>query len=139
MADVVSEGAAGRRTRTLRAEVALKALTADPGAPERLRSVLEQVLVFARASFAAVYAPSDDGELLCLVQAVGVPRTLYGLRDGYPRAGGSPVADVHRTGRAAWLGPQDLAESAEARRVPSRDFHLAVLPAHGDGGGGCLV
>lgn len=86
-----------------------------------------------------MYAPSDDGELLCLMEAVGVPRTLYGLRDGYPRAGGSPVADVHRTGRAVWLGPQDLAESAEARRVPSRDFHLAVLPAHGDGGGGCLV
>lgn len=97
------------------------------------------MLVFARASFAAVYAPSDDGELLCLVEGVGVPRTLYGLRDGYPRAGGSPVADVHRTGRAAWLGPRDLAESAEARRVPYRDFHLAALPAHGDGGGGCLV
>ncbi|MDT7840686.1 SpoIIE family protein phosphatase [Streptomyces justiciae] len=138
MADVVSEGAAGRRTRTLRAEVALKALTAGPDSPERLRSVLEQVLVFARASFAAVYAPSEDGELLCLVDAAGVPRTLYGLRDAYPLAGGSPVADAHRSGRSAWLGPEELAEGAEARRLPSRDFHLAALPARRDGGG-CLL
>ncbi|KUN23581.1 PAS sensor protein [Streptomyces antibioticus] len=138
MADVVSEGAAGRRTRTLRAEVALKALTAGPDSPERLRSVLEQVLVFARASLAAVYAPSEDGELLCLVDAAGVPRTLYGLRDAYPLAGGSPLADVHRGGRSAWLGPEELADCAEARRLPSRDFHLAVLPARRDGGG-CLV
>ncbi|PWI20332.1 PAS sensor protein [Streptomyces sp. Act143] len=135
---MVSEGAAGRRTRTLRAEVALKALTAGPGSPERLRSVLEQVLVFARASLAAVYGPSEDGELLCLVDAAGVPRTLFGLRDAYPAVGGSPVAEVHRGGRAAWLGPEELAEGAEARRVPSRDFHLAALPARGDGGG-CLV
>ncbi|MCW8380421.1 SpoIIE family protein phosphatase [Streptomyces justiciae] len=138
MADVVSEGAAGRRTRTLRAEVALKALTAGPDSPERLRRVLEQVLVFARASFAAVYAPSEDGELLCLVDAAGVPRTLYGLRDAYPLAGGSPVADAHRSGGSAWLGPEELAEGAEARRLPSRDFHLAALPARRDGGG-CLL
>lgn len=96
------------------------------------------MLVFARASFAAVYAPSEDGELLCLVDAAGVPRTLYGLRDAYPLAGGSPVADAHRSGRSAWLGPEELAEGAEARRLPSRDFHLAALPARRDGGG-CLL
>jgi anti-sigma regulatory factor (Ser/Thr protein kinase) len=139
MADVVSEGAAGRRTGTPRAEIALKAVTADPGSPERLRRVLEQVLVFARASFAAVYTPSPDGELLCLAESVGVPRTLYGVRDGYPASGRSPVADVHRTGKAAWLGPEELAEAAESRRTPAGDFCLAALPARGDGGGGCLV
>lgn len=96
------------------------------------------MLVFARASFAAVYAPSEDGELLCLVDAAGVPRTLYGLRDAYPLAGGSPVADAHRSGGSAWLGPEELAEGAEARRLPSRDFHLAALPARRDGGG-CLL
>jgi anti-sigma regulatory factor (Ser/Thr protein kinase) len=139
MTDVVSEGAAGRRTRTSRAEVALKALTAGPDSPERARRVLEQVLVLARASFTAVYTPSQDGELLCLTESAGLPRTLYGLRDGYPLAGGSPMADVHRTGKTSWLGPDELADCAESRRTPAGGFHLAVLPARGNGGGGCLV
>lgn len=139
MTDVVSEGAAGRRTRTSRAEVALKALTADPDSPERPRRVLEQVLVLARASFTAVYTPSQDGELLCLTESAGLPRTLYGLRDGYPLTGGSPMADVHRTGKASWLGPEELADCAESRRAPAGGFHLAVLPARGNGAGGCLV
>ncbi|SDP09786.1 Serine phosphatase RsbU, regulator of sigma subunit [Streptomyces sp. cf386] len=134
MADVVSEGAAGGRTRRPRAEGALKALSAEPDSPERLRRVLEQALVFGRASFAAVYTPSEDGELLCLVESAGVPRTLYGLRDSYALAGRSPVADVHRTGRPRWLAPEQLAES---RRAPARDFFLAALPARGDGG--CLL
>lgn len=95
--------------------------------------------MFARASFAAVYMPSEDGELLCLAESAGVPRTLYGVRDGYPAAGASPVADVHRTGKASWQGPEELAEFAEARRTPSGEFHLAVLPARGDGVGGCVV
>ncbi|MFF7445333.1 MULTISPECIES: SpoIIE family protein phosphatase [unclassified Streptomyces] len=139
MADVVSEGVAGRGTGSPRAEVALRAVTADPGSPERLRRLLEQVLVFAHASFAAVYRSSRDRELLCLTESVGVPRTLYGLRDGYPLAGGTPVADVHRTGKAAWLGPEELAGSAGSRRVAPGDFSLAALPVRGDGGGGCLV
>ncbi|WP_210587232.1 SpoIIE family protein phosphatase [Streptomyces sp. GESEQ-35] len=138
MTDVVTEGDAGRGTRTLRAESALKTLTADADSPDRLRRILEQVLVFARASFAAVYTPSEDGEALCLVESVGVPRTLYGVRDSYPVSGRSAVADVHRTGRSVWLGPQELAEGPESRRVPSRDFFLAALPVQG-GGGSCLV
>jgi len=139
MTDVVTEGAEGRRTRFLRAEVALKALTSGPASPERVRRVLEQTLVYAGAACAAVYSPSQDGELLCLVESVGVPRTLFGLRDSYARSGHSAVAEAHRSGGALWLGPKELAEGADARRTPSRDFHVAVLPARGDGGGGCLL
>lgn len=139
IADVVSEGAEGRRTRSLRAEGALKALTSGPASPERVRRVLEQALVYAGAAFAAVYTPGEDGELLCLVESAGVPRTLLGLRDSYPRSGTSPVADSHRSGSPVWLGPEELAESGEARRTPCRDFFLAVLPARGDDGGGSLL
>jgi PAS domain-containing protein len=139
MANVVSEGAAGRRTRTLRAEVALKMLTADPDSPERLRRVLEQTLVFGGATFAAVYTPGDHGDQLCLVESVGVPRTLYGLRDSYARSGRSPVADALRTGRPVWLGPEELAARPESRRALSREFFLAALPAQGDEGGACLL
>lgn len=139
MADVVGEGAAGRRTRSLRAEDALKALTVEPDSPERLRRVLEQALVFGGATFAAVYSPSDDSETLCLVESAGVPRTLYGLRDSYALTGRSAVADAYRTGRDVWLAPEELADSGESRRAPSRDFHLAALPAHGDDSGGCLL
>ncbi|MGW1952679.1 SpoIIE family protein phosphatase [Streptomyces sp. NPDC001920] len=138
MADVVTEGAAGRRRR-LRAEAALKALAVDTDSPQRLRRVLEQALVFAGSSFAAVYTPSEDGELLCLIESVGVPRTLYGLRDGYALAGRSPLADAHRTGHPVWLTPRELAGSADSRRTPSPDFHLAALPARRGDDGGCLV
>ncbi|MFI9173817.1 SpoIIE family protein phosphatase [Streptomyces lincolnensis] len=139
MADVVSEGAAGRRTRTLRAEGALKTLTTDPDSPERLRRVLEQALVFARATFAAVYAPGQGGDPLCLVESVGVPRTFYGLRDSYTRSGRSPVAEVLRTGHPRWLGPAELAVFPESRRTPMREFSLAALPGHGGDGGICLL
>src|SRR3954468_6740739 len=84
MANVVSEGATGRRKRTLRAEVALRSLSDGPDSPQRLRRVLEQALVFAGATFAAVYAPGEDGGQLGLVESAGVPRTMYGLRDSYP-------------------------------------------------------
>ncbi|MGW0611551.1 SpoIIE family protein phosphatase [Streptomyces sp. NPDC002788] len=134
MANVVSQGARGRGTRTLRAEGALKAIAADQEAPDRVRRVLEQALVFAGAAFAAVYAQSEDGELLCLVESAGVPRTLYGLRDSYPRAGRSPVAEAHRGGRPVSLGPAELAEHAQARRVPSGEFHVIALPVPGNGG-----
>ncbi|WP_175436402.1 SpoIIE family protein phosphatase [Streptomyces hawaiiensis] len=137
MANVVSQGAQERGTRTLRAEGALKAIAADQDSPERLRRVLEQALVFAGAAFVAVYAPSQDGELLCLMESAGVPRTLYGLRDSYPRAGRSPVAEAHRGGRPVSLGPVELAEHAQARRTPSGDFCLTALPVQGDGG--CLL
>ncbi|MFD5912739.1 SpoIIE family protein phosphatase [Streptomyces massasporeus] len=137
MANVVSQGAQESGTRTLRAEGALKAIAVDHESPERLRRVLEQALVFAGAALAAVYAPSEDGELLCLMESAGVPRTLYGLRDSYPRAGRSPAAEAHRRGQRVSLGPAELAEHAQARRVPSRDFFLTALPVHGDGG--CLL
>ncbi|MFS4094461.1 SpoIIE family protein phosphatase [Streptomyces sp. AF1A] len=138
MANVVSEGAAAvGRTRTERAETALEALTDLPGTPDRLRRVLEQALVFAGAAFAGVYAPGDDPSLLCLAESAGLPRTLYGLRDAYPIAGRSPVAEAHRTGRPQWLGPQELAGFSEARRTPSSAFSLAVLPL--DPAGGCLL
>ncbi|MER7895900.1 SpoIIE family protein phosphatase [Streptomyces sp. NPDC096046] len=137
MANVVSQGAQERGTRTLRAEGALKAIAVDHESPDRLRRILEQALVFAGAAFAAVYAPSEDGELLCLMESAGVPRTLYGLRDSYPRAGRSPVAEAHRGGRPVSLGPAELAEHAQARRVPSGGFFLTVLPVQEDGG--CLL
>ncbi|GAB2758369.1 SpoIIE family protein phosphatase [Streptomyces bullii] len=139
MANVVNEGAEGRGTRTLRAEGALRAIAADQDSPERVRRVLEQALVFAGAAFVAVYAPGDGGELLCLVESVGVPRTLYGVRDSYPVAGRSPAAEAHRSGRPGWLGPRELAAHAHARRAPSGDFHLAALPVRGDGGGSLLA
>jgi anti-sigma regulatory factor (Ser/Thr protein kinase)/PAS domain-containing protein len=137
MANVVGEGAAGRSTRTLRAEGALTVIAADPESPERVRRILEQALVFAGAAFAAVYTADADGELLYLAESVGVPRTLCGVRDSYPVAGRAPVAEAHR-GRPVWLGPDDLAAQAQSRRVPSRDFFLAALPLRGDGGG-CLL
>ncbi|GAA3494869.1 SpoIIE family protein phosphatase [Streptomyces prasinosporus] len=137
MANVVGEGAAGRSTRALRAEGALRTIAADPESPERVRRVLEQALVFAGAAFAAVYTPGADGELLCLVESVGVPRTLCGVRDSYPVAGRSPAAEAHRSGRPVWLGPKELAAQAQSRRVPSRDFFLAALPLRDDGG--CLL
>ncbi|MEV7788176.1 SpoIIE family protein phosphatase [Streptomyces sp. NPDC088106] len=136
MANVVSEGAAGRSTRTLRAEGALTAIAVDPDSPERVRRVLEQALVFAGAAFAAVFTPGADGELLFLTESAGMPRTLCGVRDSYPAAGRSPVAEAHR-GRPVWLAPEDLAAQAQSRRVPSRDFHLAALPVRR--GGGCLL
>lgn len=123
----------------MRAELALKTLTADIDSRERLRRVLEQALVFAGATFAAVYRPGDNADVLCLIEAAGVPRTLYGIRDSYPAAGGSPVADAQRAGRPVWLGPEELAGSVDSRRMPARDFHLAALPARGDRGGGCLL
>lgn len=139
MADVVGEGAAERGTRRLRAEVALKTVAADPDSPDRLRRVLEQALVFGGATLAAVYAPGEDEDLLCLVESAGVPRTFYGLRDSYPRNGRSAVAGALRTGNARWLGPAELAARTESRRAPGPDFYLAALPAHGDEGGGCLL
>ncbi|MDX2597519.1 MULTISPECIES: SpoIIE family protein phosphatase [Streptomyces] len=134
---MASEGAAVRRTRAERAETALETLIDLSASPDRLRRVLEQALVFAGAAFAGVYAPGADPTGLCLVESAGLPRTLYGLRDSYPAAGASPVAEAHRTGRAVWLGPAELADFPEARRTPSADFSVGVLPL-GPAGGGCL-
>ncbi|NSL43095.1 PAS sensor protein, partial [Streptomyces sp. 8P21H-1] len=109
MTDVVSEGDTERGTRTLRAELALEALPTDLGPPERLRSVLEQVLVYGGAALALVYVPEEHGDRLRLIGSAGVPRALYGLPDGYLLSGGSPAADAYRTGRPRWPGPAELA------------------------------
>ncbi|MGW2700259.1 SpoIIE family protein phosphatase [Streptomyces sp. NPDC001340] len=135
---MASEGAAVRRTRAERAEIALETLIAVPASPDRLRRVLEQALVFAGAAFVGVYVPGADPSVLCLAESAGLPRTLYGLRDGYPATGGSPVAEAHRTGRPRWLGPDELADCAEARRTPSAEFSVGALPL-GPAGGGCLL
>ncbi len=127
-----------RRTRAERAETALETLIDVSASPDRLRRVLEQALVFAGAAFAGVYAPGADPAGLCLAESAGLPRTLYGLRDSYPAAGASPVAEAHRTGRSVWLGPAELADCPEARRTPSADFSVAVLPL-GPAGSGCLL
>ncbi|MGW3990493.1 SpoIIE family protein phosphatase [Streptomyces sp. NPDC004830] len=141
MANVVSQGAPERGTRTSRVEGALQAIAADQESPERVRRVLEQALVYAGAVLAAVYAPGNEGDMLCLVESAGAPRTLYGLRDSYPRAGRSPVAEARRTGRPVVLDPVDLAGHAQARRVAAGDFHLLALPlpASGADEGGCLL
>ncbi len=112
----------------------------EPDSPERARRILEQALVFTGATFAALYVPGAEGDLLCLVEAVGVPRTLYGLRESYPLAGCSPAADVHRTAEPVWLGPAELAGYAGSRRMGSQDVFLAALPVRDDTGGGrCLL
>ncbi|MFS8197862.1 SpoIIE family protein phosphatase [Streptomyces sp. CWNU-52B] len=140
MTDVVSEGDTGRGTRTPRAELALRTLHTDLGSPERLRSVLEQTLVYGGATLALVYAPGDRGDQLCLIGSAGVPRALYGVRDSYSLSGASPVADAHRAGQPRWLGPEELAAVPGARQTPAGDFWLAVLPLPpGAPGGGCLV
>ncbi|WP_200301461.1 SpoIIE family protein phosphatase [Streptomyces adelaidensis] len=133
---MVSEGAAERGTRTLRAELALKALTGELDPQERLHAILEQVLVFADATVAAVFVPNGDGDLLSLVSAAGVPRSLYGLRDSYPAAGTAPFAEACRAGQPRWLGSAELHRDADARRAHPRDFSLAVLPLRERG---CLV
>ncbi|MGW1728178.1 SpoIIE family protein phosphatase [Streptomyces sp. NPDC002306] len=139
MTDVVSEGVTGRGSRTLRAEVALKSVTADPDASGRVHRALEQALVFAGAALVAVYARSAGGDLLCLVESAGVPRNLYGLRDGYPLSGRSPAAEAHRTGRPVWLGPEELAVCPESPGTPPPDFSVGVLPMPGDIADGCLL
>ncbi|MET7287933.1 SpoIIE family protein phosphatase [Streptomyces sp. NPDC005573] len=136
---MASEGAAVRRaTGTERAGHALDTLSATPASPDRLRRVLEQALVLAGAAFAGVYTLGDDPSVLRLAESAGLPRTLYGLRDGYPVKGGSPAAEGHRSGRTLWLGPRELADCPESRRTPSPDFSLAVLPL-GPQVDGCLL
>ncbi|MEU6807949.1 SpoIIE family protein phosphatase [Streptomyces sp. NPDC046831] len=138
MANVVGEGATVRETRTARAERALTSVAGEPAARDRLRRVLELALVFGGAAFAGVYTPDERTGALCLAEAAGVPRTLYGLRDAYPRTGRFPVTEAHRTGRAVWLRPEELGGYAESRRMPAADVSLAALPLRGEAGG-CLL
>lgn len=147
MADVVSEGAVGRGAVPPRAAAALDALAAERGSPEWRHRVLEQTLVLARASLAALYLPGRDPGRLRLTESAGLPRTLYGLRDHYMTddpADPSPVTGTHRTGRPAWLGPEDLTglprpAGAEGVPEPQGSWSLGVLPVPGNAGGGCLV
>ncbi|MFF6782938.1 SpoIIE family protein phosphatase [Streptomyces sp. NPDC012510] len=131
-----SEGTAERGTRSSRAELALGTLTGDLDPQERLHAILEQVLVFTRATVAAVYLPNGEGDLLSLAGSAGVPKALYGLRDSYPVSGHTPVAEACRSGRPAWLGSGDLPEDVDARVAPAGDFSLGVLPLREHG---CLV
>ncbi|MFF9623469.1 SpoIIE family protein phosphatase [Streptomyces griseosporeus] len=128
---MVSEGAAGRRTGTPRVEAALQTLMADPDSPERVHRVLECALVFAGAGVAALYAPGDDVELLCLVDSAGLPRTLYGLRETYQLSGDSAAARAHHEATAVWLGPREVAAHALYRRTPAKEFSLTALPVRG--------
>ncbi|MFD1657113.1 SpoIIE family protein phosphatase [Streptomyces caeni] len=130
---MVGEGAEGRSTRTLRAELALKTLTADLDPRERLRRVLEIILAFTHATLAAVYTPDEGGEQLCLSESVGVPKALYGLRDAYSVSGGTPAAHVRRSRRPLWLTPEDAGRWADRRRLPTGGFSSALLPLR-DGG-----
>ncbi len=94
------------------------------------------MLVFTGATLAAVYTPDEDGDQLRLTESVGVPKTLYGLRDTYSLADGAAATDVYRSGQPLWLTPDDLGRCAVAQRLPTRDFSLAVLPLSD---GGCLA
>ncbi|MFI2644099.1 SpoIIE family protein phosphatase [Streptomyces sp. NPDC018610] len=141
MANVVSEGATARRARTSRlsrVELVLARLSAAPPDPDRTHRVLEQALVFTGATFAALYTPDGTGTTLCLSDAVGVPRTLYALRDTYPVTGPSPPAGARRTGRPVWLGPEEIAAGPDSRRMAAGDVFLAALPLSGEAGG-CLL
>lgn len=75
--------------------------------------------MFGGATLATVYAPGDSGDQLCLIEAAGVPRSLYGLRDSYALSGGSPAADAYRIGRPLWLSPEELAVRPGARPMPA--------------------
>ncbi|MFJ4982310.1 SpoIIE family protein phosphatase [Streptomyces sp. NPDC088732] len=143
---MVRDGAKGRRVRTLSAELALKTLRSGPDQVGRLRSVVEQALVFTGATLVAVYFPAEGGEELRLVASAGVPRTLYGLRDGYPADGPSPVATAVRRGRpvVATSGTPDPYGTAAEGEPPDGaapfDVPLIALPVRSEErGAGCLV
>ncbi|MFF2852220.1 SpoIIE family protein phosphatase [Streptomyces sp. NPDC058001] len=142
MTNVVSESATGRRTADLCAELALKALDEEQDPRRRLRSVVEQVLVFTGATLVAVFAPGGpdgDGDL-SLVESAGLPRSLYGLRARYSGTGGSPVAVAHREGTPVWLGPDVLAALPEGESPQVTGASVAVLPLDGGRrGAGCLL
>ena len=142
IADVVSEGAAGRGTRTLRAELALKTAQRRPRLPRTTAQRLEQALVFSGAtSPPCTRRGSDVSDQLCLVESAGVPRALYGLRDSYPLTGGSPAADAVPPRTAAVARPRGTRRrTRQSGRTPAGDFSLAALPLPpGPRGGGCLL
>ncbi|MEV3873861.1 SpoIIE family protein phosphatase [Streptomyces sp. NPDC049906] len=116
-------------------ERALRALPSRQDPLGRLRSVVEQVLVFARATLTAVYVPDPKGATLTLVESAGVPRSLYGLHDHYPTAGDSPMAAAHRLGTAQWR----TALGHPGGPAAERGTAVAALPLDGGlRGTGCL-
>ncbi|MFR9794945.1 SpoIIE family protein phosphatase [Streptomyces sp. MS06] len=135
---MVSEGTgtAARGTRTPHAETALASLTAEPDTLDRAHRVLEQALVFGGAALAALYTPGEDGEVLCLVQSAGVPRNLFGLRDGYAASGTSAAARAYRERRPLWLRPDEAADP-EPPPAPVEEFFLAALPVRDNTAGDC--
>ncbi len=124
----ISDGSTGRGTGALRAENALEALPADLDAQGRARAVIELILVFTGAMLATVYLPTESGDELRLTYAAGVPRTLYGLADGYPATGDAPVAVAHRSGQAQWLTADEPAQGGEGAHAAVKEMSLAVLP-----------
>ncbi|MGX2998748.1 SpoIIE family protein phosphatase [Streptomyces sp. JNUCC 64] len=127
-------------TDTLCAERALEALPGRQEPLSRLRSVIEQVLVFTGATLAAVYTPDPTGTTLTLVESAGVPRVLYGLRDHYPVAGDSPMAAARRAGAPRWLTADSLDGLRDACRAGAGGTVVAALPlGDGPGGPGCLL
>jgi PAS domain-containing protein len=133
---MADEHMTGERVRVLRAELTLKALPADLEPTERVRAVLEQVLVLTGAALAAVYAPRTAGDELGLVATSGLPRSLYELPESLPLSGQSPIAIPCRSGQPLWLTP----DTAAPGPIPAGDFSLAVLPLPADDGTcGCLI
>lgn len=137
---MVSDGAKGRRVRALSAELALKTLRSDLGQSTRLRSVIEQALVFTGATHVAVYAPSETGGQLCLVASAGVPRVLHGLRQSYATDGGSPMAVAVRQDRVVTAGPAEVARLVGNGAAETPEASLTALPLRADHVCvGCLV
>lgn len=137
---MVSDGAKGRRVRALSAELALKTLRSDLGQSARLRSVIEQALVFTGATHVAVYAPSETGGELCLVASAGVPRALHGLRQSYATDGGSPMAVSVRQDRVVSAGPAEVARLTGNGTPEPLEVSLTALPLRADHVSvGCLV
>ncbi|WP_405639515.1 SpoIIE family protein phosphatase [Streptomyces uncialis] len=134
---------APRVTATAGALSAERAIAALPGPREpagRLRSVIEQALVFSGATLAAVYTPDTTGSALALVESAGVPRSLYGLRDTYPADGDSPMAAARRERAPLWLTPDALDGCPPPDQSRAKDISVAALPL-GDAAGhaGCLL
>ncbi|MFE9661084.1 SpoIIE family protein phosphatase [Streptomyces sp. NPDC005955] len=138
----VIPGAAGPvgTTGTLCAERALEALPGRQEPLSRLRSVIEQVLVFTGATLAAVYTPDGTGATLTLVDSAGVPRSLYGLRDHYPAAGDSPMAVARRARAPQWRTVDALDGFPALGRSVAASTAVAALPlGDGPGSAGCLL
>ncbi|MEU2184146.1 SpoIIE family protein phosphatase [Streptomyces thermolilacinus] len=97
--------------------------------------------MFAGATLAAVYVPSEGGRELRLAGPAEESGALPGWPGGYAVSGRSAVVDVFRSGRPLWPTAAELAARREA--VPEGlppDAALGVLPVGTDDRRlGCLV